>query len=106
LRETRRILRPGGRVILRNPNRWVLRDPFSGLPLVHLAEPRRAVALARRLGRARSWVRMTSPPEAERELRDAGFEAIRHIAPASGRRPGTLQRVASYHHFVARRPGR
>lgn len=102
--EVRRILRPEGRVIMRNPNRWAPRDQFSGLPLVGLATPERAVWLARRAGRARSFVRLTSPREAARELRAAGFEDVRQLGFDGSRRPDTLKLVTAYHHFIARRP--
>ena len=103
LAETFRVLRPGGWMISRNPNRWSPRDQFTGLPLVNLARPETAVALARRLGHSRSRVRLTSPPEARRELRRAGFVDIRQAASPAARR-GRPKLVAGYHHFVARRP--
>lgn len=106
LAEARRILRPGGRFIGRNPNRWRPRDPFTGLPLVHLTPPDRAVALAGRLGRRRSRVRITSPLEAARELRRSGFEEVHQAWLSSPRRPDTLNLVSRYHNFTARRPAR
>ena len=104
LAETLRVLRPGGIVIARNPNRWHPQDQFTGLPLLHLAPPETAVALAARLGRRRSLVRLTSPLESRRELRAAGFRDIRQAGFVDSARPEPLKLVARYHHFTARRP--
>lgn len=100
----RNILRPGGRLIARNPNRWNPRDQFTGLPLLQLLPPSGASAVARRLGRRRSAVRITSPMAAASELRTAGFIDVRqHGFPASPR-PSALKYVARYHHYTATRP--
>ena len=42
LRETHRVLRPGGSLIVRNPNRWHPLDQFTGLPLLQLLPPHQA----------------------------------------------------------------
>jgi SAM-dependent methyltransferase len=102
--ETLRILRPGGIVISRNPNRWALRDQFTGLPLLALLPPGPAVSVAERLGRRRSKVRLTSPLESRRELRAAGFAHIAQAGFVDASRPDALKLVARYHHFTARRP--
>jgi ubiquinone/menaquinone biosynthesis C-methylase UbiE len=98
--EIRRVLRPGGWLAMRNPNRLHPRDQFTGLPLLPLLPPalaRRAVTVA---GRHRSEVRLTSPAGAMLELRRAGFTHVR-FRSATGRRAGAL--VAGYHHVLARR---
>jgi SAM-dependent methyltransferase len=103
LAETLRVLRSGGALVTREPNRWHPVDQFTGLPLIQALPPERAVRIARRLGRARSRVRLTSPLAARRELRAAGFDGIRHEAVTPlGRR--ALKPVARYHHFTAVRP--
>jgi ubiquinone/menaquinone biosynthesis C-methylase UbiE len=103
LAETLRVLRPGGVLVTRDPNRWHPVDQFTRLPLLGALPPEGAVRMAERLGRARSRVRLTSPLGARRELRAAGFEGIRHEAiTPSGRQ--TLKPVARYHHFTAVRP--
>jgi SAM-dependent methyltransferase len=104
LKETLRILRKGGWLVVRNPNRWGPRDQFTGVPLLQLLPPRHAVDAARRLGRKRSLVRLTSPLQARRELSRAGFVHVRQAGFPGSRRPDALKVVASYHHFVARRP--
>jgi SAM-dependent methyltransferase len=101
LREIHRVLRPGGWLAVRNPNRLHPRDQFTGLPLLPLLSP----ALARRavdaLGRHRSEVRLRSPGGAVRQLRVAGFERA-HWRALPGRRLGA--RLAGYHHVLGRRP--
>jgi 2-polyprenyl-3-methyl-5-hydroxy-6-metoxy-1,4-benzoquinol methylase len=104
LRETRRVLSPGGYLIVRNPNRWNPLDQFTGLPLIQLLPPQRAVRAAERLGRPRSLVRLTSPREATRELREAGFADAAHVASPASRWPTFLKPLARYQHLVARRP--
>lgn len=103
LAATRALLRPGGVVVLRNPNRWHPIDQFTGLPLVGALEPDAAVRAARRLGRDRSRVRLLSPPAARRELRRAGFVAVEHVGAGTGARRA-LKLVARYQHLVAARP--
>jgi 2-polyprenyl-3-methyl-5-hydroxy-6-metoxy-1,4-benzoquinol methylase len=102
LRHTRQALRPGGVLVIRNPNRVHHRDQFSGLPLVGLLPPRLADSAARLLGRERSKVRLLTTRAARRELRKAGFVDVRAV-----RRPGELRlraAVAGYQHLVARAP--
>lgn len=95
-----RISRPGARIVMRNPSRGALLDPFTGLPLVHqvpaaLAAP--ALKLSRR-GANRSEVRLMFSRAARRELRRAGFDEVRVERVRSERRP------ARYQHLTARRP--
>jgi SAM-dependent methyltransferase len=104
LAAVRAALRPGGVVVLRNPNRLYPRDPFSGLPLVNLLPPELALSVSRRLGRPRSRVRLTTWRSGRRELERAGFAPVRHVrSPAAAGRamPPALLR---YQHFVASRP--
>lgn len=105
LAETLRVLRHGGALIARNPNRWNPLDQFTGLPLIHLLPPHAAVRTAGALGRRRSLCRLSSPPAARRELRLAGFVDIAQpgFGPTS-RKPDALKAFARYQHFTARRP--
>jgi SAM-dependent methyltransferase len=101
LREVHRVLRPGGRLVVRNPNRLHPRDQFTGLPLVPLLAPTLAQRVTGALGRNRPEVRMRSPGEAVRQLRRAGFTQARWRAQPE-RRLGA--RFAGYHHVIACRP--
>jgi ubiquinone/menaquinone biosynthesis C-methylase UbiE len=100
LEEIKRILRPGGWLAMRNPNRLHPRDQFTGLPLLGLLP----LALARHVTRAmdvhRSEVRLRSPGGTVRELRKAGFAYARWRAEPN-RRLGA--RFAGYQHVTARR---
>ncbi len=104
LAETARVLRPGGILIVRNPNRWHPRDQFTGLPLIQLLPAQAATRLAGRLGRPRSEVRLVSPLEATRELRRAGFAEVTLAASPASRWPSFMKPVARYQHVIARRP--
>jgi ubiquinone/menaquinone biosynthesis C-methylase UbiE len=104
LQETRRVLRPGGYLIVRNPNRWHPLDQFTGLPVVQLLPARQATRFAELVGKPRSTVRLTSPPEAVRELRSAGFEDVAHVASPASSWPGFVKPFARYQHIVGRRP--
>lgn len=104
LEETLRVLKPGGWLIARNPNRWNPVDQFTRLPLLPLLPPALADRVARAAGRNRSRVRLTSPPACRRELVSAGFANVRQEGFVGRRRPDFLKRVARYHHFTARRP--
>jgi len=104
LAETLRVLRPGGVLIGRNPNRWHPLDQFTGLPLVQLLPPAPAAALSARLGHERSVAVAVSPLRLRRELRGAGFEAVVVHGFVSSSRPDALRFVARYHHLSARRP--
>lgn len=104
LAEMRRVLRPGGYLLSRDPNRWSPVDPFTGLPLISLAPPRAANLMAVMLGRRRSNVRLTSPRGARRQLAEAGFVDIEHAASPASRWPASTKVVSRYHHFLARRP--
>jgi SAM-dependent methyltransferase len=101
LSEIHRLLRPGGWVAMRNPNRLHPRDQFTGLPLLGLLPPPLAARAVEALGRHRSHVRLSSPGATVRELRRAGFTQVRWRAQ-QGRRLGA--RFAGYHQVLARRP--
>lgn len=100
---SRELLRPGGWLIQRNPNRWTPLDQFTSLPLLQLLPPTAAVATAARLGRRRSLVRVTSPVAARRELTAAGFGRVIRADPAAGERPWLPALLARYQHFLAQR---
>lgn len=99
-----RVLRPGGFLVMRDPNRLHPIDPFSRLPLVHRLPPGAGSHLARTLGRPRPVVRLASPASFARRLRTAGFSDVTvagHVGPLA---PWLPLRYGRYHHAVARRP--
>jgi SAM-dependent methyltransferase/O-antigen/teichoic acid export membrane protein len=100
MREIHRVLRPGGWVVMRNPNRLHPRDQFTSLPLLPLLPPALAQRTTRALGRHRSHVRLRSPGGAVRTLRRAGFAHARWRPRPGG---GLGERFAGYHHVLARR---
>jgi 2-polyprenyl-3-methyl-5-hydroxy-6-metoxy-1,4-benzoquinol methylase len=104
LSESLRVLCPGGHVLIRSANRWSTRDQFTGIPLIQLLPPNQAVRVANRMGRERSLVRVTSGPEAVRELRRAGFEQVHNVSSPERRWPAFMRPVARYQHLIARRP--
>jgi 2-polyprenyl-3-methyl-5-hydroxy-6-metoxy-1,4-benzoquinol methylase len=104
LRESLRVLRPGGVLIMRNPNRWSLRDQFTGLPILQLLPPAQADRVSTLLGKKRSMVRLTSPRAAVKELRMAEFTNIEHVPSPSSRWPPRMKSIARYQHFIAERP--
>jgi 2-polyprenyl-3-methyl-5-hydroxy-6-metoxy-1,4-benzoquinol methylase len=101
----RRVLRPGGLMLMRNPNRTALRDPFTGLPGLNRLPPRVADLTAHALGRPRSRVRLLSARGERRELRRVGFEVIDIRAPSSHTFRSLDRWVGSYQHVLARRAG-
>jgi 2-polyprenyl-3-methyl-5-hydroxy-6-metoxy-1,4-benzoquinol methylase len=103
LTETLRVLRGGGSLIVRNPNRWNPLDQFTGLPLIQILPPGGANRVAGLFGRRRSTVRLTSSLEAVRELRAAGFVDVRHASPPTRAWPSAMKPFARYQHLVARR---
>jgi 2-polyprenyl-3-methyl-5-hydroxy-6-metoxy-1,4-benzoquinol methylase len=105
LRHVHRVLRPGGVLLVRDPNRWHPRDQFTRLPLVQLLPPRQARAVAERAGRTRSNVRVVSPVAARRELRRAGFGRVRQVTLRTDRRGALLKPVGRYHLHAALRHG-
>jgi 2-polyprenyl-3-methyl-5-hydroxy-6-metoxy-1,4-benzoquinol methylase len=104
LAETRRVLTPGGSLVVRNPNRWNPLDQFTGLPMIQLLPPGQTARLAELLGRPRSDVRLASPLEATRELRQAGFVDVAHVASPASRWPAVMKPFARYQHLIGRRP--
>ena len=103
LRGVKDALCRGGCLLIRNPNRWSPRDPFTGVPMLHLLPPNQATRVAGLLGRRRALVRLTSPMTATRELRRAGFSEIQYVASPSSRWPGFMKPLARYQHFIAER---
>ncbi len=101
LGEIRRVLRPGGWLVARNPNRLHPRDQFTGLPLLPLLPPTLIRRVTGALDRHRSEVRLQTPGGAVRELRRAGFARARWRALPGHR---YAARFAGYHHVVAQRP--
>ena len=104
LAETRRVLKPGGSLVIRNPNRWNALDQFTGIPAIQLLPPGQTARLAGLLRRPRSEVRVVSPLEATRELRQAGFVDVAHVASPASRWPPLMKPFARYQHLTARRP--
>jgi ubiquinone/menaquinone biosynthesis C-methylase UbiE len=102
LAELARVLLPGAWVVVRDPNRLAILDPFTGAPLLAMLPPRLSQWAARGLRRHRSNVRLRTPPGLVHELRRAGFTQVRWRSVA-GRRVSSSSRLAPYHHVVARR---
>jgi len=101
LSEMHRVLRPGGWVVMRNPNRLHPREQFTGLPLLGLLPPTFARGTLRALGRSRPELLLLSPGGAVRALRRVGFTGARWRAQPGH---GVGARFASHHHALARRP--
>jgi SAM-dependent methyltransferase len=97
-------LRPGGWLVMRNPNRLFPVDQFTGIPLLGLLPPRWATRTGRLLGRRRSEVRLLSSRAARRELTTAGFVDVTVASPRSGALDRLLVPLARYQHVVARNP--
>jgi 2-polyprenyl-3-methyl-5-hydroxy-6-metoxy-1,4-benzoquinol methylase len=104
LRRLGSVLRPGGWLVMRNPNRLFPFDQFTGLPLVGLLPPSRAAAAARLLRRHRSQVRLVTNREARRELARAGYCDVVTASTHLGWLHRSLGAVSRYQHLVARRP--
>jgi SAM-dependent methyltransferase len=99
LRATRR----GGQLVVREPNRMRLVDPFSGLPLVHFLGPEAAQRAAQRIGRRRSAVRIATRGALRRELRRAAWEDVRLHPTGSGAARATLAGFTRHVHVAASR---
>ena len=81
------MLRPGGWVVMRNPNRLHPRDQFTGMPLLAML-PRGVIQrVTRSLGTHRSDVRLYTPGGSVRQLRKARF-----LAGALAGKAGTAAR--------------
>jgi SAM-dependent methyltransferase len=104
LRKTLHMLRPGGWVVIRNPNRLHPRDQFTGLPLLHLLPPRQATRVSATLGTDRSMVRVVTPGAAERELEVAGFSSVASSRSPGSRWPASVTRFARYQLVSGQRP--
>jgi 2-polyprenyl-3-methyl-5-hydroxy-6-metoxy-1,4-benzoquinol methylase len=104
LAEILRVLRPGGWLAMRNPNRLHPVDAFTGLPAVHLVSDGAAERVARALGRHRSRVRLLTPRQAMRELTAAGFTQPSYRGAVSTPSVPGLHHFARYQHVTARRP--
>ena len=88
-----RVLVPGGQVIVYHANRWRLREPFTGSPMMGILGPRSAAAVGSVTGWRGNHERLSllSPFAMARILRRAGFEdtaigAIDHRAVIRGPR--------------------
>ena len=75
----RRVLAPGGSLILYHANRWQWREPFTRDPIVHLLPARLAARVSRRTGWRHNHgrVRLVSPRALRRMLRRSGFRKVR-----------------------------
>jgi ubiquinone/menaquinone biosynthesis C-methylase UbiE len=100
LSEILRILRAGGWLAMRNPNRLHPRDQYTTLPLLGWLPPPLTQRVTRALDLHRPEVRLRSPGRAVRELRRAGFTNVRW-RPEPHQRFGA--RFASFQHVTARR---
>lgn len=103
LGEAMRLLRPGGLLVVREPNGRHPVDHFTGLPLLPLLGPRVAARTADRFARPRPLVRLTGSRALRRELRSSGFSAVR----AEGGGDGAARLappLARYLHVSAQRP--
>lgn len=98
------VLRPGGWIVMRNPNRLFPLDQFTRVPLLGMLPPSGAAFAARLIGRERSRVRLLSSWGACRELRSVGFTDVRVTSPRRGALDRLLVPVARYQHVVAQRP--
>jgi SAM-dependent methyltransferase len=101
-------LAPGGTLVMYHANRWALREPFTGDPIVHLLPP----GLAERVSSLTGWqhnhgrVRLLSPPAQRRLLQRAGLHDV-HVAAVNGDRVLTGRAAVRSRYFatVARRSG-
>lgn len=97
------LLRPRGVLLIRELNGWHPFDQFTHIPVLPALAPERAARVARLLGRARPVVRVVSPRALARELRDAGYEDVRHLSDRPGGVVRLTRNLARYQHVVARK---
>jgi SAM-dependent methyltransferase len=78
LREFYAVLEPGGYLVFYTANKWVMREPFTRDPLVHLLPPDWADTAAKRWGWKHNHgrTRYVSGYELRRRLRAVGFEYV------------------------------
>lgn len=75
----RRVLVPGGRLLMYHANRWAWQEPFTRDPVVHLLPPRLGAAVGTLTGWKHNHgrVRLVSPPGMTLLLRRSGFADVR-----------------------------
>src|SRR3954447_15346031 len=76
-------LRPGGWLLMRNPNRLFPIDQFTGIPLLSLLPPAAAQWSSNLVRKHRSQVRLASTWGIRRELGRAGFVGAGTASPRS-----------------------
>jgi len=104
LTEARRVLRPGGWMVVRDPNGHHPVDHFTGIPLLPLLRSQTASRLSTRRGRPRPDLRLVSPRAMRRAFERAGMVAVRHEPARPGRLTRLARPLARYSHFTAQRP--
>jgi SAM-dependent methyltransferase len=105
--EFHRVLRPGGVVLVYQPNRWHPFEAFTRLPLVHWLPRRLTERVIVASGRRSTWsdIRLWSPWEMRRLGSGAGFVRIRNSPLRRSRRwRGPLAALAPYYYTTAVRP--
>ena len=79
-----RVVAPGGALLIYHANKWRWREPFTRAPIVHLLPPQLATAVSTTTGWRNSHgrVRLVSPLQLGRLLRNAGFDDVQVGAPS------------------------